>query len=432
MLPKKKESIIKEIIMINKIKKKLFDHKTAIFIFIFFAVYNILIVEKAEIPAIDEITYTYHIVDYTIGFCTKLLPGAIYNFLFPTTDAVVVNIYFFVLYHIFLVAVSLLLEKLLKDTPENSRMFVLILIMFFITGPSTFSGHIYRFGMLDTYWLFFTVLFVVFLKNKYLKWAVPVFFVLALLIHVSALVSFIPFFALLVLLEASKKEKADKGTMAIFAVSVVVALGAGLYFVVNESDNIVLSRDAFLKLLEERNISEWESYKTYYDYSIYRTSYLDEETNMGAGFSDNGGLLALLSPLIIQIKETFAAYSSMDSYFEDSFRSVALSLPVIIFLYMYAVSSLKESRNNPVRWFTWLCTLFLLPLVFISGILCSPDITRWFSHSVITLFIVVLYDIYSTGAEKLQKYLHWVRLQNIPVLTVYFLLYMSYTVDPYC
>ena len=409
----------------TELKRIANKHKYAIFIFAFIFVYNFVVVKEFSFPEIDEITYTYHIVDYSIGFCTKLLPGAIYNAIFSTTDAKVVNLYFTVIYHIFLALLSFMLEIFLKKFNSKDRLVALVLVLFFITGPATFSIHTFRLGMLDTYWLFFSVLFIVAIQNKVLKWFIPVLFVSSFLIHVSAMVSFVPFFALIVLLEAMHSVKNRKANLCIFGACVFASFVTFIYFTSNESSNLMLNVNEFRDFISGRNLSLWDDYTLYYDFALFRISYLD-----GLPIETESGLFV---DFLLQIKETFRAYKGLwGGYYLDVLNDIIVCFPIVFLFYKYIFEQIKQVRNNKLWLFMWLCSLFLLPLVFVIGILCSPDITRWFGHSFLVLFALIMYNIYRTGDVGIFRKFFDDSNFNLLATVVYFVFYATCVVDPYC
>lgn len=421
--------------MVCKTKNLFNNHKFSIFIFAFLLIYNFLIVNNFGFCKIDPITYTYHLVDYSLGFCTKLLPGAIYNAIFPTTDASVVNLYFNVLYHVFLIALALLAEKFLKKFESENRTAAFILIMFFITGPATFSIHSMELGMLDTYWLFFSAVVIIFLQNKVLKWFVPAFLVLSVLIHISAFVSFVPFMALLVLADASRNGKIKKSNGVIFVVSVVAAFAIFLYFIKNEEANLALSLEEFRNFIHSKNLSEWEDYTTYYDYSLYKISYLEgSESKITEQILLNGTdfFSKIINYIWSQAKITFQSHSEWNSYVSSFFQSMFVTLPITALLYKYILSNIKNKKASILRRFVLFCSLFLMPLTLVSGVLCSPDFNRWFSHSFTLLFTFVLYDIYKSDEDFINSLNHHSEGFSLLKIMIYFVLYSLCIVTPYC
>lgn len=419
--------------MLDKFRNALEKHKYFVTIFVFFLVYNFIIVGNFSFPHINELTYTFHIVDFSIGFCPALLPGAIYNALFSTTQSNVVNLYIVILYHLFLLAVSFMLEKFLYKFDSKNRFVAFIIVLFFITGPSTFSTHVVELGMLDTYWLFFAVAFLIMVQNKYLKWFVPIIFALSIFIHVGALISFIPFFALILLLEASKNEKVSKSYIIIFAASLLLAAGTFVCFTAFEESNLTLSLDSFRAFLRERNISEWETSTVYYDYALYRIAPDGVKMENLVSDGEGGFLMQVFGAFMRQIKETFRMFPKIDKPYYVNFASdILISTPIVVFLYKYVLSVYKKEKENKFRRFIWFCALCLLPFTFVTSVLCSPDLIRWFGHGVMCLFALVLYEIYkSSDNDYLEALNNRIKPSTQVVVIIYFVFYMMCTVDPY-
>lgn len=418
--------------MAKKLKGVLCKHKYAFSIFAFYVIYNFVIVCNFSLPKINDLTFTFHMVDYSIGFCSELLPGAIYNALFSAKSADMVNVYFSVVYYLFLLAVSFLLEKFLCKFDAQNRFIAFIIVLFFITGPVTLAPLVVFFGALDTYWFFLAVVFLIIVQNKYLKWFVPILFVLSLFIHVAAMMSFIPFCALIVLLEASRNEKVRKSYVAIFTISVLLTVAMFLYFLLFSKDNLILSLDAFRAFASERNIPEWGD--KYYEYALYRISFANGTEMINAASAGNGNFITqVLNAIWIQTEEIYKNYAMIDrAYYLKTISVIFISMPIIVMLYNYVLSRFKKEKINKLRCFVWFCALFLLPFAFIvTSALFATDIIRWLVHGVIFLFILVMYEIYRSSdtdyLESLNK-----RLNNSSYFAViiYFVLYMMCTVDP--
>lgn len=419
--------------MIEKIENLLEKHKYAISIFIFFFVYNFVIVGNFSFSKISNLCYLFHLVDFSIGLCSELLPGAIYNALFSTTQVVAVNLYVNILYYLFLLAVSFMLEKFLYKFDSKNRFIAFIIVLFFITGPSTFAVHTTEIGMLDMYWLFLAVAFLVMVQKKYLKWFIPIIFVLSVFIHVGAVISFIPFFALILLFEASQNEKVSKSYMFIFAISVFLAVAVFIYFVSFEESNLILSRTAFRELMDQRNKSDWGDSYRYYEYVLYRILPDGIEIDFFALESDGSFLSRVFSVFLRQLKGTIIIYSQISKqYFVDFAWDVLVSMPIVAFLYKCILSFYKKDKENRLRCFIWFCALCLLPFTFVIGMFCSVDIIKWFGHGVICLFTIVIYGLYKSPDNDYIKTLNncFNNSSKIAII-VYWVFYMMCTVEPY-
>lgn len=404
------------------------SHKISFFLFFFFLIYNFFVVNNLSFCKIDEITYTFHIVDFSVGFCTKLLPGAIYNLLFPSTTASLINIYINVIYHIFLFVVCFLLEKFVLHSQQENKIFAFILAMFFVSGPSTFAIHAKEFGMLDTYWVFFLLLSIIFLQNKVMKWFIPILCFLSVMTHLASLTTFIPFFLLIILFDATQNQKIEKSKIVIFILCFILSFSAGFYFAAFESDNLLLNVTEFNSLLDSRNQSDWETYTTYYDYSLFKLDSIGSNENFSTTSSASGSSFSLfLSTVLNQIRYIMGIDNITSELILMLLRCIFVTLPLLFFIYKHLIKIRKTCKVNP-----HVITLALLffPCSFFASILFSPDLVRWFGHCFLMLFTFFLFAVYKTNyniKENLNK------TGNTPIykITIYFVLYALYIVHPY-
>ncbi|MBR5428695.1 MAG: hypothetical protein IK118_10135, partial [Clostridia bacterium] len=68
---------------INNINETSFFYRQRCFLFFFafFIVYQFTVVNHCRIVPTNGLTYTYHLLDFSFGFCARFLPGAVYNFI---------------------------------------------------------------------------------------------------------------------------------------------------------------------------------------------------------------------------------------------------------------------------------------------------------------------------------------------------------------
>ena len=217
-----------------------FKHTTLFYFTFFFAfivIYNHLFIAPISEWRVDASTYSHHLVDYSMGFCTKLLPGAIYHLFFKEVYENQLNLYLIILMLIFFAVLSLSVASVVAaQKTKNERSAMTILAMFFLSGPSTFAIHTEQFGMLDTYWLYFGAVFFLIIRNKYLKYLIPLVFIASLLIHFSSALCALIAFALVLLYESCFAEKKGEriGYVIIFVLSAGVTAFLFSYFLIYE------------------------------------------------------------------------------------------------------------------------------------------------------------------------------------------------------
>ena len=87
-----------------KIKRFLNAHRIFFGLFSFLLVYEIVIGNNLSPWRISEDFYVFYIVDFGMGLCSRLLPGAVYNLLVHKYDPGAVSVYATVLTVLFLLA----------------------------------------------------------------------------------------------------------------------------------------------------------------------------------------------------------------------------------------------------------------------------------------------------------------------------------------
>lgn len=404
-------------------------------IFIYTLLYNILIVRNVTPPETGVATYAFHAVDFSVGFCTKLLPGAIFNLLPGEISSTKIIIYESMLLILFFAALSVMLGKFIISSPEKYRKTAIILSFLFVTGPCTFSIYAYRIGMLDVYWVFLAALAVFFMQNKYLRWLMPLICVTAILVHISAMIAYIILFAMLLLYEyisaEDKKEKRIWGT--IFLLSVFVSVAAFGYFIIFEKSNLTYENmEDFDNWLAARGGGGY-----YYDYALYG-KYTFESTET---FNFNEMLIPVkfspavelfVNKVLNQILFNFELikYSNIPPCV--MILLLAVIAPLLIPLYRLTAVKLKENNRNYPTVFFCICTFIQVPFTLVCALLTSVDVTRWTAHAFTVAFTLFLYMAYK---EK-ETYLSYTDeyFSSFPTWqkALYCGIYMLTVFDPYC
>lgn len=412
-----------------KAAKRFFEkHCYSVAIFAFIIIYSAFVSEGFKLWVPDSSIKAIHGVDYGVGFCSKLLPGAIYNLFFDKVDDVRTTIYIAIWMLGFFAVLSLVLEKFILNTKPENRKTALVLAAFFLTGPSTFAIHICYPGMLDTYWVFFALLFFLLLSKKQLTPLLFIPFVLCIMVYFSSLICFIPFFVIIILYKISccddKKEKVMLWSVLVFSVVTAVALSG--YFIFFENDNLKYTIEEFHEIYAAKGI---ESFK-YFDHSLYKSLNLqiglEEQLNEALDSGDNK--LKFFAELSYRIKHSLSKL-----YLKDKAVIFAAVFPVAAFGLSFLLSQLKTNLKSKKRLkaFSIMCLIILPFFSLITSVFFSEDMVRWIAHSFLTLFAGILYIIYK---EKEQAW-NWIEntLSKIPFTNIilYFIFYAAIFYEPY-
>lgn len=339
---------------------------------------------------VDSITYAYHAVDFSMGFCTKILPGAIYNFLFKNTSAFTMNLWQTILFLLFLAAVSLMLQKVLYKYRDTKTFWLMTFL--FLAGPFTLSIFIVEFGMLDVYWVYFAIMAMAFLSDKRLELLIVPMAFLIILVHYSSIMCYIPFIFLLLLYKITISDKKEKTVLIITSVLFVsVAFASLFYFLINESGNLVYSMDEFNKILNSRGAE----YLRYYDYVFYRDTSGEGYAFNDYGLSDNPKLSNIINIVIQQILLNLSLIN-----YKKHLCELLLMCPIVFLLYKFFIILVKQKERSGFQRLVFVGMMAMFLVTFLGGCLFSTDIIRWASHALICLFVSFLYVIYKEDKEN--------------------------------
>lgn len=376
----------------------------AFFFFVFVILYNNWFIDPINKWVVDPATYTQHLVDYSFGFCTKFLPGAIYHLFFKEVYEDQLNAYLTVLILIFFAALSIFLARAVTlQKSGKEKLILLVFIMFYLSGPSTFAIYIEEFGMMDTYWIFFAVLFFAFIRNEYLKFLTPVFVALTLLVHFSSVATYVILFALILLYEACKSEKKKNriGYGVIFGFTFVMTAVMFIYFLTTENSNLSYDMNGFNEHLLQRDKSGY-NFTTYFNYAFYN-DYSNSDVNNPYIWVNPEQLIPViegkLSPkisflfgrVITQFIFNLKLFGISPELIMKLFIAVGTCAPLTVLFFLYWRHKFKEDRGLVKL------VYFLAPIqtfvTILAGVLCSADMGRWAGHAFLVQFTLALYIV---------------------------------------
>lgn len=405
-----------------------------VLLFLFTVFYNLFIVRNFTLPDIGVAVRSFHTVDFTVGFCTKILPGAVFNLLPGKCTDMKIIVYETILLLLFFAAVSVFLGRFISSASEENKGTALFLSILFLSGPCTFSIYAYRVGMLDVYWVFLAAAAVFMLRNKYLRWGMPLICIAAILIHISAMIAYIILFAMLLLYEyISAEDKKEKRTWGIiFLLSVGVSVLTFGYFLLFEKSNLVFTMEEFDAWLAGRGAGGY-----YYDYALYGHFIFDDasfynfnEVIVPIGFSPL--IERFVNKIIQQILFNFTLFVQSNIPPYVMLILIGLVLPLLLPVYKFALRKMRENKKDKPTVFFCVCLFAQFPFTLLCAILTSVDVTRWTAHAFTVLFTLFLYMLYKEGDEALSAVREYGAGFPGWMKAVYSAVYALTVFDPYC
>lgn len=419
---------------VNIIKKIWNKHYYSICFFVFLMCYSVVVPGQCQPWQVSEVSLSFHAVDFSMGFCSKILPGAIYNIFFDDVSVLKVSIYETILLILLFLGVSFLAEKfVLQFSPKQQKTGVII-SLFLLTGPITFSNYVNELGMLDVYWIFLSALFVVFLSKKELYILIIPVCLCAIMVHFSSAFCFVPLFFFLTLYKISciSEPKEKKHLCIVFIVAIITSVLLSVFFVVFETTTLTYTLQDFREVMLSKGVPE--SYLYYYDYAFYGvTPDFEGASESLPEITGDTFLTYLLYIVKVQLVTTLILKMQQISsgYGINSVFSVLLVMPIIIFVFRAFLQVIKKDKSNKIK----AASLFFMTIMsfvpMVVGFFTSTDLIRWISHSFFPLFIFFVYVLYNEG-NKFRDYITE-QISKIPltVLGSYFIVYAVSCFEPY-
>lgn len=418
----------------NLIKKTWSKHYYSICFFAFLMCYSVVIPGKCQLWQISDVSLSFHGVDFSMGFCSKILPGAIYNIFFDDVNIFKVSVYETVLLILLFAGVSVIIEKFIFQFPLNQQKTGVIISLFLVTGPITFSNYVNELGMLDVYWIFLSALLIVFLSKKELYVLIIPVCLCAIMVHFSSAFCFVPFFFFLILYKIScvTESKEKKYLCIVFIATIIASVLLAVYFVVFETTALTYTQQEFREILLSRGVPESHLY--YYEYAFYGdgSGYVDVDQAV-LDITMDSPIAYLLYVVKAQFVNTitlhmgqFALGNGINSLF-----ILILAMPIVIFIFKAFSELIKNNKENKIKAASLVFMMIMSFVPMVVGFFTSTDLIRWISHSFFPFFIFFAYVLYNEGEDFRESVSH--RLSGIPltVLGSYFLVYAITCFEPY-
>ena len=398
--------------------------------FAFLTLYGWLFVNNGALWSVNPVTYSLYALDYSMGFCTRILPGAVYHALIGKYEYGAVSAFVTVFYLLLAALVSFFADRFFAAAPAREKKTCLFLLFLFLSGPFTFGIEIREFGMLDLYWLLFFAAGVLLLPNKRLKWLLPLCFAGMIFIHFAALFCYAATLLALILFFAAKAEdrREKRQYYALLGVCFLLTVGLSGYFIQFESENAVYPVEQFNAILRERGVI----YPEYLDSTLYRMTdssiatpvYAHERYTVDP---DSAGLTRFVQWILYY---AWAAVSFPQQYARLWFLFL-LELPLAALLIGLLLSYGRLKKGNGALRLTVLVMLLLFFGTTAVGFLFSSDTFRWIAHAVTGLFAGCFTALYYDWREGFAKARRMIKRASVPAALVYAFVYALVSMDPY-
>lgn len=335
-------------------------YEIAVFMFL-----TLQLIVMAADKNLDLWVMTPYLITYRFGLLPRALAGSVLSLF---TDKVTTGIIFSIAIAFFLVLaaqISLLFAKAIRSSDEDLKLPVKLFTLLFLASPLSVTyllgGYIARF---DLFWLILTLVSLVFLKNRWLRWAVPLLSAAAIMIHQGYMVTYMPALVVPMLYEVYRS-KYSKRSIAILALSCFL-MGFVFIFLIFAQKNIPFADAAAFTESIAKNAGFQPEYHMVY--SEYYCPFPNWTTNV---------VLPILAEIAVPVGLTLLMFS----------------IPLIVIFFSVWKYAYKAAGNKFLKSVFIACAA--APLVFIPASVFATDLDRWWAAVINTQFIIVFYLIAS-------------------------------------
>ena len=375
-------------------KQRLYENRHGLFFFMFLVVYCCLDLSNIYYEADAGITYSIYCMDFSFGFCSRLLPGAIFNLLFENITPEKVMMYIRVLLLLCFLCASLLISSFLKKFDKNFKQgFICALFGSVVIFECFNIGDL--FGLLDFHWIIGLFIFMLALSNKWMYFAIPLAFIYVIMSHYGSMICYVPLFALLLFIKIKfTSVRSEKISLTVIAsISIVISAGLFIYLLMFELDNFNVTLEELNQFFNTRGITETD----YYAFPFFRETAgianivddIDIDSIIKIDYN-RSKILIMLQTVINQIQVNLLLWDHAKFIY-----TITTFLPLLVFIYKILIKEAKKSKNC-------LCIIAILLPIFtiVCGFFMSTDTVRWISHGIIVLLVSFMYLIHYDKSSK--------------------------------
>lgn len=320
--------------------------------------------------------YPLYALDYSIGFCSRILVGSVISLFTDQVNLVALKIALIVIYFLVCAFVCYLINKVLKGQSNN---IIFIFTAVFLISPY-FTSIMRYFGTMDIFWLLCMVLSFYLADKKYARWLIPIICVAGSAFHNAFILAYLPVIAVFVLYNFAKNP--DKKSLAFVIVTSVFALASAVYFVIFADSTVHITQEQLLDTVNQR-LGGVNFNKTYIIFSLFNDNPQIEQLN---GFGE------YIKFMLWYTAETSGITSNVGLYLYMFLSTVIFAVPV----YVLSVRMIKKAEKPLMKF------IYALPFVYIPAlavcVLTSTDTDRFISTFLFSLLFTIL--MYAKNSDK--------------------------------
>ena len=362
-------------LLITKISLKA-RYEIVIFLFLLFE-FALMIDEST----IDLWVLTHYLITYEFGLIPRAFIGSVLSLFTNKITYHVVYVVAIIFFIILISQISLLLGSSIRRSESDVKPSVKIFTLLFLASPLSVTyllgGY---FARLDMYWIIITLIALVFLKNRILRWTIPLLSAIAIMIHQAYIVTYMPALVIPMLYEIYKS-KYSKKSIAVFSLSCFSMIFIFLFLLFAQKNIPFVNAADFVKHISKNVGFTPDIHMIYAEYYCPISEWTIHV------------VLPILSYIALPVGLTLLVFS----------------IPLIIIFGYIWKQSFKDTKNKFMKFVFLLCAA--APSVFVLAAFFGTDWDRWWAAVINNQFIIIFYFIVSKekavtdSVQKVGKFL---------------------------
>jgi len=365
-------------------------------IFIFAVLMFEFVVLCPGIQQLNPWAVTPYFLSYQdFGFNSRLLIGSIFKMFSEHISSSAFYYCIIIIITCMNAFIAVTLGKVLRRSTNDKADSLKVFIMLFLASPFSLSFLFYgeNFGRFDTYLIIITVIMMLIVRHKYLKWLIPVLCFIAVATYQGYVMTYMPIIAVILIYECYKN-KFKKSSIGLCSITFLIIILSSLYFQFFVSGFDYKSAEAVVALLQPRTDLALSANEIIFEYFV----------NVNTWFFDE-----------LKIIQSFAVPYTI--------CVLIATFPLIaVFLTLWS-SAFKKAQDKFSKFIIFLC--MAAPMMSLP-IFIGNDWDRWISAVFITQFSLAFYfldsgfDCILKSADKIGGY-----LVKHKILFVFIVLFLS-------
>ncbi len=349
--------------------------------------------------SVSEDDYYFHflLLDFKHGYMTRGFMGEIVSWftddVSKTTAVVFVSIGLLLLN----IVISLIFGKLIKNSEGDIKGTYIIIISLFILSPMYFRWLAKNGLQTDLYFYLFTFASVLILKNKVLKWLIPVFAIAATLFSVVYPIHCMTLIAIILLYEFSKERNLSNGVLCVLTYVGIIGVAV---FAISKRSSLTFS-----------NVDE-----------LYE--YMSSKVAPGTVL-DEGTVKYYIGEYFLSFKQAVTQYMFLEisrNLKTIIFSFIFIYLPFIIAISVFWIKCIIKTSD----WLNRLIYVFAIavPFLILFPFIFTGEPGRWSAAAFVVEAGLLIYFLYNKNGCVHSLFIELInKIKNKPYIAIASLLY---------